>query len=156
MEVTMMRRPDGGFAPYGDESVQWAAKVKSGRLVRGKFTQIRNYSYHKRFFALVEFAYDVWVETIPSLEYKGERVQPNKERFRHDLTILAGYYEPIFDIRGELRLQAKSISFGSMEQEEFEKLNSATINAVLQKILTNSHFTDEQVRKHVDNVMQFD
>lgn len=156
MEVLLKRMPGGILIPADEESAEELIKVKVGRILRAKVTQMRNYEFHKKWFALMLFAYDVWVETVPRLQYKGQDVLPNKERFRHDLIILAGYYDPVFNVRGELRLEAKSISFGSMAQDEFEKLYSATIDAVLANILASSRITREDVERHVATVMQFD
>ena len=156
MELTLIRRPDGSLAPYGDESIEASAKIKTGRLVTATVRQMRNYEFHKKVFALVDFAFNIWTDTLPPKQYKGQDVQPNKTRFRKDLTILSGYYEPVFDVRGEMRLEADSISFASMDQETFEKLFSAMIQATLSNILTHTKITEEDVRKHVDTVLQFD
>jgi hypothetical protein len=43
-------------------------------------------------------------------------VQKNFDQFRKDLTILAGYYESTINLRGEVRLIAKSLNFSAMGQ----------------------------------------
>jgi hypothetical protein len=42
-----------------------------------------------------------------------------------------------------------------MNEDEFEKLYSATINVVLGKILRNSNINEEQLRGMVDQVLEF-
>lgn len=156
MDVTLIKLPNGALMPYDDESVEQVRKIKTGSLVHAKATRMRNYQFHKKFMALVTLAYDIWVETVPKMEYRGEPVQPNKTRFRKDATILAGFYTSTVSIKGDVRLEAKSISFASMGEDEFETLFSSFINVILTKILTNGQLTDQKIREHVDRVMQFD
>lgn len=156
MEIILTKMANGMLAPATEMEAEKLKKVKAGRGVRVQLTQIRNYEFHKRWFALVTYAFEMWSDIKGPMEHKGQQIQPNFKRFRKDLTILAGYYETVFNVRGELRLEAKSISFGSMGQDEFEMLYSATINAVLGKILTGSGLTEEKLRNYVDQVMSFD
>jgi hypothetical protein len=157
MEVTLIKRTDGALYPYGETEVEKLRKVKAGRLVIANIRQPRNYEYHKRWFALAQFAYEIWVDGVSRLQYKGHDVQPNFERFRKDLIILAGYYDPVYAINGELRLEAHSISFGSMDQADFEALYSATINAVMAKILGGrGDWSEAKLRTHIDQLMSFD
>lgn len=156
MDVTLIKLASGALMPYDDESAEQVRKIRTGSLVHAKATRVRNYEFHKKFFALIGLAYDIWVETVPKMEYKGQPVQPNKTRFRKDATILAGFYTSTVSLKGDVRLDAKSISFASMDESEFEKLFSSFINVILTKILTNGQLTEQQIRDHVDRVMQFD
>lgn len=156
MDIVLTKLPNGTLAPATEEDAEKLKKVKAGRGVTVKLTQIRNYEFHKKWFALAKFAFDMWVDTVGPQECRGQQVQPNFQRFRKDLTILAGYYDVVFNVRSEMRLEAKSISFGSMTQDEFEGLFSATIQAILTRVLANSGLTEEKLRHYVDNVMAFD
>jgi hypothetical protein len=63
--------------------------------------------------------------------------------------ILAGFYEQTFTLKGELKLEAKSIKFAKMEQDEFEDLYSKTINVLLEHV-----FTNYKGRAEVDHVIE--
>jgi hypothetical protein len=63
------------------------------------------------------------------------------ELFRKQLTVLAGYYNQLYHIDGSFRLEAKSLSYGSMEPEDFEKFYNAAIQAAMKNIFLT---TDEQ------------
>jgi uncharacterized protein DUF1367 len=158
-EVTLVK-VHGALAPYDAEAEVLLSKIKQGRPVRCKIVRIRSYEFHRKFFALVNIAFDVWSELYPptkvSIRGKEYEVAPNRERFRKDLTILAGYYEATYTIKGEVRVEAESISFDAMDQDEFEKLFSSCINVILGKVLTNTKMTDEQLRARVDEVLRFD
>jgi hypothetical protein len=57
--------------------------------------------------------------------------------------VLAGYKEVTFTIDGRLRVDAKSLAFNQMEQDEFEECYSALINAALVHIFGGT--TDQRV-----------
>ena len=157
-ELVMIRRPDGSFLPYGEGEMAKAARFKVGRLATMTAVLMRSYPYHKRWFALAQFAYSVWTETVEPIQYQGIEVEPSFERFREDLTILAGHYTATYAINGQLRLRAKSISFATMDQAEFEAFYSATINAVMRTILSKGAkvWTEAELRAHIDQLMSFD
>jgi hypothetical protein len=151
MELILAKAPNGSLVPVDQQAMDELAKLKVGQGVRVKVTRMRNYKFHRKLFALLNVAFDAW-EPL-ALEYKGEKVAKNFERFRSDVTVLAGYYEATVNLRGETRLEPKSISFSSMDQDEFEKLYSAVIDVVLQRILTN--YTRDDLNNVVEQVLRF-
>ena len=155
MEV-LCRRVPGGLAPESEGEAAKLHKLKAGASVKVNITQEVNAKFRRKWWALAKFAFDLWSETMPDQEYRGQEVQRSFERFRRDLIILAGHFQPVWAVNGEMRVEAKSISFARMSDETFEALYSATINAVLAKILTGSKLTDADLRSHVDRVMEFD
>lgn len=156
MKLTFIKTISGLFAPYGEDSQTAMARVKPGQLLQGDFTKPRNPDFHRKVFALLGLLFDIWAETCPTQEYKGVHVLPEFERFRKDLTIMAGFYRPVWNIKGELRLEAESLSFGSMTQERFEQAFSAYINVGLAKILKPGAMTEQQLRNRVDQLLAFD
>lgn len=155
MEV-MCRRVPGGLAPENEEEAAKLQGIKQGASVRVTAAKEVNAKFRRKWFALARFAFDLWSETMPEMEFRGQPVQRNYDRFRKDLTILAGHFHAVWNIKGEMRVEADSLSFGRMNDETFEKLYSATINAILQKILTHSKLTDADLRAHVERVLEFD
>lgn len=156
MEILCTKGPSGALLPMDDEQAAKVAKLKAGSVLRVDVTQVRNGRFFRKFWVLAQFAFDIWSDTMPRQQYRGQEIQPNFERFRKELVILAGYFTPVWNVAGELRVEAKSISWAKMGEEEFEALFSACINAVLGKILSSSRFTEAQIRAHVDRVLQFD
>ncbi|MER2492334.1 DUF1367 family protein [Catenovulum sediminis] len=150
MQSFLMRTPKG-FIPENDESARAMQKVPVGGVISVNWSRPRNYEFHKRFFALLNIGFDAWEP--PESTYRGLPVQKNFERFRKDVIISAGYYEPVANIRGEVRAEAKSISFAKMSQEEFEKLYNAAANVLLQKVLTN--YTRSDLDDVVEKLIRF-
>lgn len=153
MEGNFIVGPGPALYPADDDTRELLQKKKQGSFIRAKWAEMRNAKFFRKWWALAAFAYDLWSDHLPEMFYRGQRVQPEKERFRQDLTIMAGFYEPVFAADGTLRLKAKSLAWSNMDEAEFERLYSATISAVLDKIQAASHLTEDQLRKHVDTVV---
>jgi hypothetical protein len=155
MEV-LCRRVPGGLAPESDEESDKLRKIKPGASVRVTVAQEVNAKFRRKWWALANYAFGMWSETLPDMEYRGQEVQRSRDRFRKDLTILAGHFHPVWNVKGDMRVEADSLSWARMSDEKFEALYSATIQAVLTKILHNSKLSEADLRAHVDRVMEFD
>lgn len=134
-EIILIKTPSGALIPADPQATEYIAKLKIGQGVKTKVTKVNNPAFHRKMFVLFNLAFDAWEPG--EKEYKGIPVLKEFERFRKDLVILAGYYDTSIDLNGNVRLQAKSLNFASMEQDEREKVYSAVINVVLSRILTN-------------------
>ena len=151
MKGTFEILANGMLIPANDETREFIRKKKLGTGISGEFKQIRNYNFLRKYMALMNIGYDAFEPEIA--EYKGQVVEKNFDRFRHDITIMAGYYTFTTDINGEVKAVAKSISFGSMEEEEFSVLYSKTIDVLLRKVLTE--YTKDNLENVVDQVIGF-
>ena len=153
-DLTCIKLSNGTFCPTDELGLEQARKFKLGEPIRFKVTRQRNYKFHKKWFALVNFAYSHWEPA--ELQDPKHNVTPEKnfDRFRKDLIILAGFYEATYRIDGSVRIEAQSISFGSMSEDEFENLFSATIDAVLKHILT--HYERDELERVVADLLMFD
>lgn len=135
-----------------DESEEIIDKLPVDTVLKCEISIPRNYEFHKKYFALLDVAFDAWDSGEPT--YQGQVVLKEKERFRKDIQILAGYGYPVVNIKGDVRFESKSISFGSMEQPDFEKLYSAVINVILAKVLTT--YTRADLDEVVQKILDFD
>ena len=145
-EALLSKTPDG-FIPLSDEDSEAMRRMKIGEVIRVRWTKPRNLRFFRKWWALVNFAFDHW-ETgeLVDPKLKGIFPEKNMERFRKDLTILAGHYDSFYRIDCTVRIEAKSISFAQMKEGDFDKFYSATIDAILKYILTNYQREDlEQV-----------
>lgn len=141
-----------GMIPGDERTNDWYVKLKLGDSVHGDFTKFRNIGFHRKYFALLNVAYDNW--TPGKIESKYGTPEKNFDRFRADLTILAGFYETTIRLNGETRIEPKSISFGAMGQEEFEDLYSKTIDVLL-KYVYGSKMTRQDIDKLVNIYLSF-
>jgi len=136
VEVFLTKRPDGTLAPNTEDDVWQLGKIKVGQPVRVTLKRVRNYEFHRKYFALMKFAYDHWEQPHNEVAVK------DFDRFRKDIIILAGYYEQTLRLDGTTRVEAKSIAFHNMDEDEFEKLYNASVE-VIRRYIFNDIDPDE-------------
>jgi hypothetical protein len=150
-ELVLTKAPGGALIPADPQAAEYIAKLKLGAAVRAQVKQQRNPRFHRKYFALLNLAFDTWEPTEAT--YKGQRVGKNFDQFRNDVIVLAGFYEMAVNLKGETRLTAKSISFANMDKSEFDDLYNATCNVILQRILTN--YSRDDLDAVIDRLMGF-
>lgn len=154
-ELVLTKTPGGALLPADPASAEFLRKLKVGAGLRGDFKRQRNPLFHRKVFALFNFAFDLW--DAPELEYKGQPVEKNFDRFRKDLTILAGFYEAVTNLRGEVRLEPKSLSFSNMDEAEFEEVFKAILNVTWTHILqAKGYESPERVETIVQHLLRFE
>lgn len=140
MEVTLIKTLTG-YVPADEPSRQWDAKNKTGQVVHADFKKIRNYEFHKKWFALLQIGFENWEP--PPTDTKWGTPEKNFDRFRKDVTILAGFYDLVHRLDGSFRIQAKSVSFAKMTAKEFQELYSKTIDVLIKHVYQQSLSADE-------------
>ena len=154
MEANFTKLANGSLVPASEADAELLTKIKIGAIVKLKLTRMRNYKFHRKYFALVSLAFDYWNPTeLPDPRWPDIIPEKNMDRFRKDLIIRAGYYDATYRLNGDIRIEAKSIAFANMTEDEFEKLFSATIDVVLKEVCTQ--YTDEMLRGVVDQTLAF-
>lgn len=147
MDILLLKHPKGFLYPADEQEYEKVKTMKPGVLIRAEVKQVRNPMFHRKFFALLRVGFDAF-EVPPGTEYKGFEVQKDFEQFREDVTIAAGFFTVTYRINGDTRVKAKSIRFGRMSPEQFERLYSQVADVLLQKVL--AHY---QNRANLDNVV---
>jgi hypothetical protein len=154
-ELVLTRTPSGALAPADGPSAEFVQKLKAGAGLRGEFKRQRNPKFHRKAMALLTFAYDLW--DAPELEYNGQPVAKAFDRFRKDLTILAGHYEAVTNLKGEVRLEAKSLSFANMGEDEFAAVYAGILNVVWERVLKAKGYKSAAEVDHiVENLLRFE
>jgi Protein of unknown function (DUF1367) len=154
-EIVLIKTASGALMPATEGEADKLRRYKIGATMRANIAEMRNGKFFRKWWILATLAYNLWTELSEMPEHKGQRVQPNFERFRKDLTILAGHCHVVVNIRLETRLEADSLKWSEMTDETFEKLYSATIDAILGKVLAGHGFTEARIREMADSVMEF-
>lgn len=106
----------------------------------------RNNRHHRKYFALLKFAFDHW--DVPE-----GAAEKSFAAFRKEITVLAGHYTQVWRLDGSFELEAKSVSFREMGQEEFEGLYSATVNVILKHVLGN--YSRGDLERCVEAVLRY-
>ncbi len=140
-----------GLQPFDPETIEYVGKLKLGDIVMGKLVRPRNYRFLKKYFAMLRLTFDQWKPGKLSKEYG----TPLKSftHFRKDVIKLAGYYHTVFRLDGSFTVEADSISFGKMTEEEFELLYNRSLDVVVQRVWGD--MTNEEVNDLVEKVLSF-
>ena len=129
-----------GIKPYSD--------------YKAVLSQSRHPLFHRKAFALASIGFKYW--TPPDeREYKGRTILKNFEAFRNDLTIRAGFFDPVWTIAGKMELKAHSWSWAKTDQEKFERMYSGFIDVIFRDILSSKRFTYEELQRQVDIILGF-
>lgn len=150
-DLTFVKTPTG-LMPADDQSSEVVSHWKQGEMVRAKVSRVRNSKFHRKFFAMLDLGYDAW-EPPAGLSFKQQMAVKNRERFRKDVLVLAGFYTTTVTLKGEVRLEAESISFARMDEDRFNEVYSRVADVILQKVLTT--YTRADLDRVVEQMMGF-
>lgn len=137
------------LVPVDEEAQALVAKLKPGQGLEVTAKKARNLRFHRKFFALVNLAFDVW-EPPPDRTYRGQPVRKDKKQFRKELLILAGYCDPVFRLDGTFTVEARSIAFAKCDEFEFNDVYKAVLDVVWEKVLRHAQFASPE---EVDQVV---
>ena len=137
MKINIAKMPGGVLIPASDLDAEVLKKLKSGQTYEIEIKRPRNPHFHGKVFAFFNYCFAHWKSDREFMNEKGQF-----DNFRKEMTVLAGYKDVYFKLDGSCRVEAKSISYGSMEQDEFEDLYKALIQVAMTTIF---HGSDDEV-----------
>lgn len=114
----------GALVPDDDATVDQLQKRKAGTVYLVEFSVPRNIKFHRKFQALVNLVFD------------NQDKYSNREDLLTELKLQVGHYEEHITLGGRVIYQPKSISFASMDEDEFSTFYSKVIDVVLRHFLT--------------------
>ena len=134
MKIEMIKHSGGLLIPASDFELERLNKFKTDGQYTIEIKKSRNPAFHRKVFAFFNFCFEYWKGDN---EFQSESKQ--FDVFRENLMCFAGFYESFYNIKGEVRVEAKSISFSSMEQEEFEECYLSLINAAIKHVFQGAN-----------------
>ena len=142
MEIHLVRT-SLGLQAYGDEDYEELRKIKVGTVVKARIVQPRNVKFHRKFFALINAAWDCLTEQ--------QRINlRSKDTFREQILITSGFSEPLYDINGRKFLErAKSISFAKMDEPAFVEVYNRCLDTILTILIADGVPEDQ-----FDNILK--
>jgi hypothetical protein len=119
MKILVIKTPNGLLKPCYDSDYEAFKRMPINEAFEIDYTKGRNYKFHRKYFALLKLAFE------------NQQDYRTIEEMRHDLIIVAGYYNEVTNlITGEIIKKANSISFSSMDENEFSELYEKTKDVV--------------------------
>lgn len=140
LRLQMLKVSDG-FQAFDEMTAEALKSLKNGEQYEIEIIRTRNPAFHRKVFAFFKFCFDHWAADKTEWRYFDERTQ--FDTFRKNLTVLAGYKVVSYTIDGRMRVEAQSLAYGNMSQDEFERCYSALINAAMQSIFKDCN--DDQI-----------
>lgn len=157
MQIMLTKVRDGSLIAADNEGFQYLKKIQAGTTVRANIIQFRNAKFFRKWFKLLDVGFGIQCEFGDRLTHEGHEIRPQKEKFREDITILAGYFEHVYSmVDQKITIKARSVAWDSMTEEDFAKLYSATIDVMLQKVIKGANMTDEQKYAWAKHILEFD
>ena len=144
MKVQMIKSAGGAFVPVDDMQAEALKKFRNGEQYEIEIKLSRNPQFHRKVFAFFKFCFDHWSADKTEWQFQDEQAQ--FDTFRKNLTVLAGYFDKTYTIKGDVRIEPKSLAYGNMEQDEFERCYQALITAAIKNIFQGcDRQTEEQL-----------
>lgn len=153
MALIKLVKDVSGFKPLCTDDVDLMKKIPLGSVVECQFTKKRNWKFHKKFFALMGIGFEYFEP--PEAQWKGFKAVKNFDVFREQITILAGFREVTYNLDGSVKVKAKSISFASMDDNEFEQVYSRVLDVIWNKVLSMVFEDKRQLENAVNQLMGF-
>ena len=125
-----------GLIPLYPSDYNEKRKLKLGQDYECDVRNPRNVGFHRKFFALLNVGHENTQLNMPF------------DTYRKYMIIKAGYFDAYETPKG-LFYDARSISFASMEEDEFEELYSR----VLDKIIGDIGLTSQEIENQLINFM---
>ena len=127
----------GKIVPLYDSDYEVFRKIPRNTEIQIEVKQQRNYQHHKKFFALLNMLFD------------NQDVFTDIEQLRKELTIESGFYNEYVTFGGEVKREAKSISFASMDQGEFNSLYSKFCDTIIRVMGWDSQMIEENLESYL-------
>ncbi len=133
MKVSFVKQPGGTLIPANDMESDRLTRFKTGEEYEVDIKLTINPAFRRKMFAFFQFCFAYWKS---DKVYQSESKQ--FDNFRKDLTILAGFYDETYNIHGDVRIDAKSLAYANMEDDEFEEVYKASITAAMEHVFNNA------------------
>ena len=133
MKINFIKQPGGTLIPANDMESDKMTRFKTGELYEVDIKLTRNPGFHKKMFLFFNFCFNYWASDKEFIDESGQF-----DNFRKELTIMAGYYDEYYNIHGDVRVEARSLSYASMKPEVFESCYKALITAAMTNLFKGS------------------
>ncbi|MXV39372.1 DUF1367 family protein [Flavobacteriaceae bacterium Ap0902] len=134
MKLFVYKNLNGSFTPCHNSDYEKARKLKPNKEYQVEVKRPRNIKFHRKFFALI------------NMVFENQEHYTNVDHLRKDLTIASGYYDTWFDFNGVEQIEAKSIAFHKMNEDEFAELYNRVLDVIVEKF----HFDKELIKENIE------
>lgn len=119
MKVLVIKQFDHSLKPAFDSDLEKMKKLKVGELYEIEYKKPRNILHHRKFFGLL------------NVVFENQEIYNNIDIMREELTKACGEYDTYTNHKGIECYKAKSLSFASMCQVDFDLFYSKFLDVVI-------------------------
>lgn len=142
MKLNVYNTPHG-LIPCYDEDFDEKKKLKIGAYYSVEVKLLRNYEFHKKYFALINLSWDYLTE-------KQQDFFKDKDKFRKTIEMTAGYCDTIYSIKRKEWIDVPlSISFEKLDNAGFSELYERVKDVLFLTAL--KHVSFEEFQKNLAN-----
>jgi hypothetical protein len=140
-EINLVKIPNNYLAGSLPEDEEKLRKWAVGEILRANVNKPRNARFHRKFFALLNVAFD------------NQDKYSNLNDFRIEVELKCGNYQEHVTTKGQIIYLPKSISFAQMDELEFSNLYDKAIDVILKHFCIGS--TAEEINQRVLEILNF-
>lgn len=123
MKIKLKCTSEGFLAVVGDHAYEQKRELKVGKEYTATITEIRNPKLHKKYFALIDCAWEFMNEKQRSFFCESVDDRPSKKIFRKTMEMAAGHCTRVYSIkRNEWQDEPKSIAYDKLDEIAFRNL----------------------------------
>ena len=140
-EIDLVKIHNNYLAPSLPIDVEKLSKWKFGEILRAKVSKPRNINFHRKYFALLNVAFD------------NQDKYDSFEDLRVEVQLKCGWYQEHVTTKGQMIYIPKSIAFANMDEIEFAELYDKAIDIILANFCIGS--TKEEIDQKVLEILDF-
>ena len=156
-DIFLSKTANNFLRPCDEDAHRYIKSLDIGQDIRCKVTKARNLKFHRKYMALLRHAFECFepqdVEIPAHIAAHGITPEKNFDRFRKDIAILSGFYTASIRVNGDIQMEAKSIAFANMSEDEFAVLYNKTIDTILKYVLKN--YSKDDLELVVQEVLEY-
>ncbi len=134
-----------GLIPMTSEDYDLKKRLKIGEVYSVDIKLVRNYEFHKKYFALINCAWEFMTE-------KQQTFFKDIEKFRKTIEVAAGHCEPFYSHEKKEWFDIpKSIAFDKMDNSQFEELYQRVLDVLFLTALKT--ISREEFEKNLINFL---
>lgn len=143
------------LVPADPDTLAAVSAMRPGAIVTADFKLKNNYEFHKKLMSLLNMAFEYWQPGEVSSKH-GTPCK-NFDRFRKDLTILAGFYEVVIRLDGSTVIEPKSLRFDKMDHAERQQVYQAILTVIWERVFPelNKGQIEDMAAEHWQRLLSY-
>ena len=132
-----------GLIPCYDDDFDEKKRLKEGEYYMANITTVRNQKLHRKYFALINLAWDY----VPGIQQEF-LYNNDKKVFRKTIEVAAGHCEVIYNIKLETFTHIPvSISYETLDNLAFEKLYNSVLDVLYATVFKD--ISEDDYKQHL-------